>query len=280
MNPLLSSCPMNAPRLLYCVALVPVLLAGCGKPSATPHASQPAASVTSPTTEETSQSPLEEPPIVAWEKVESLPKEIAVFDHVFWEPGDTDSLRRLIREEKIAANRSVLEIGTGSGIVALCCLQAGARDVVASDINPWAIRNVTYNAKLLKVADRLSVRQVAQNRSNAWSVIGDDERFDLIISNPPWEPGKPTKVEDFAFYDPDFRLMKSIVDGMDDHLHEGGRVLLAYGCVSAIRHLQSLADERDIQTIVHDDRNLDELPELFLPGMLIELQLKVEEENQ
>ncbi|MEO1983789.1 MAG: 50S ribosomal protein L11 methyltransferase, partial [Fuerstiella sp.] len=138
------------------------------------------------------------PSILAWERVESLPNQIAVFDHVFWEPDDTRSLRELLRTTDLVHNKSVLEIGTGSGIVSLCCLQAGANRIVATDINPWAVRNAAYNAEVLKVSDRMEVRMVAQERPQAWSVIGREERFDVILSNPPWELGSTTRVEDFA----------------------------------------------------------------------------------
>ncbi|MDG1897862.1 MAG: 50S ribosomal protein L11 methyltransferase [Fuerstiella sp.] len=86
------------------------------------------------------------PSILAWERVEALPEQIAVFDHVFWEPDDTRSQRELLRSTDLVHGKSVLEIGTGSGIVSLCCSQAGASRIVATDINPWAVRNAVYNA--------------------------------------------------------------------------------------------------------------------------------------
>lgn len=211
--------------------------------------------------------------ILDWYEVPGLPQKIALFNHVFWEPDDTLSLRKLIRETPLVQDRSVLEIGTGTGIVALCSAQAGASHVVATDINPWAIRNCAFNANELNLSDRIQQRQVSQKTPDAWSVVGAEERFDVIVSNPPWELGKPTKVEDFAFYDPDFQLMKSFVEGVADHLNPEGRVFLAYGAVTAIRRLKELVNEHGMTCTVHDDRKLSELPENFLPGMLIEIHL-------
>ena len=213
------------------------------------------------------------PSIISWESVESLPEPIAVFDHVFWEPDDTKSLRESLRTTDLVQNKSVLEIGTGSGIVSLCCLQAGASKIVATDVNPWAVRNAAYNAEVLKFTDRMDVRLVAQNKPQAWSVIGREERFDIILSNPPWELGHTTRVEDFALYDPDFRLMKSFVDGLPEHLTPGGRAFLAYGCVTAIRQLQTLLKKNNLPFRVLDERSLEDLSETFLPGMLIEIRL-------
>lgn len=208
-----------------------------------------------------------------WERIEPLPKQVAVFDHVFWEPRDTVSLRRRIRETDLVKGRSVLEIGTGSGIVALCCLQAEAACVVATDVNPWAVRNAVFNGENMQFADRLDVRLVSQNRSAAWTAIRPEEKFDVLVSNPPWELGKPTHIEQFGDFDPGFRLMESIMDGLPDHLNPGGRVFLTYGCVSAIRHLLERTTARGHKYTIHDDRTLDQLPEVFLPGMLIEIHL-------
>lgn len=212
--------------------------------------------------------------IQSWESVPELPKQIAIVEHVFWEPDDTTSLRKLIANSNLVEDRQVLEIGTGSGLISLCCLQAGANQVVATDINPWAVKNALYNAEQLGLDDRLSVRLVSQKTPDAWSVIADQEKFDVIVSNPPWEPGKPVRVEDFAFYDPDWQLMQSLVKHLPQHLNPKGRVFLAYGCVTAIKELQKLTMLHGHTYTIHDDRKLDDLPDVFLPGMLLEIHVQ------
>ncbi|MEZ6061056.1 MAG: 50S ribosomal protein L11 methyltransferase [Planctomycetaceae bacterium] len=213
------------------------------------------------------------PPVVRWETVDELPRELAIFRHVFWEPDDTRSLRQLIRATDMVKGKRVLEIGTGSGLISLCCLQAGAAHVLATDINPFAMKNSAFNAELLGFTERFEVRLVPQRSPDAWSVIREQERFDLIISNPPWENDKPVTLAEFALYDPEFQLMKSLLDGLPDRLNPGGRALLAYGCVTAIRRLQELAAERNLALRILDDRLLDQLDEVFLPGMLLEITL-------
>lgn len=252
-----------------------ILCVGCGRtdgvadpaPPITAAIIQPIPPIVLPAAEPTTQTP----EAMDWQSVEGLPQKLALFDHVFWEPDDTGSLRRILRSSDVVRGKSVLEIGTGTGIVALCCAQAGASHVVATDINPWAIRNCVFNAKELKFETVIEPRQVPLKTPDAWSVIGDEERFDVIVSNPPWELGKPTRVEDFAFYDPDFQLMKSLVTGLPGHLKPNGRVFLAYGCVTAIRQLQTLITAEGMTYTVLDDRDLDTLAENFLPGMLIEV---------
>lgn len=220
------------------------------------------------------------PGIVRWAVVPPLKQEVAIMQTVFWEPADTESLRHKIFSTPQLAGSRVLEIGTGSGLVSLCCLQAGADHVVATDVNPNAIQNVQYNTiEACGNVDRLDARLVPRRSPGAWTVIKPDERFDFIISNPPWEDSKPKNVEDFALYDPEFLLLDSIVAGARQRLLPGGRMWLAYGCVTAIRRIEMLARQENLQYLQLDDRSLDELPEVFLPGMLIEITVPADTEK-
>jgi len=211
--------------------------------------------------------------IVRWVAIEDLTEELAIEKSVFWEPLDSESLRKLIRDEPpLVTQKSVFEIGTGSGLIALCCSRAGARQVVASDINPNAIHCAKDNAR--RMGELIDFRLVSSDNSadtSAFSVDRPNERFDLIISNPPWEDGQPGDWSDYALYDPNFQLLRSILEGCRDHLHPGGRVLLAYGCVDAIHATMALAEEFDLQALVLDERDPESMPAVFLPGMLIGL---------
>ncbi|MEB3196158.1 MAG: 50S ribosomal protein L11 methyltransferase [Candidatus Sericytochromatia bacterium] len=52
---------------------------------------------------------------------------------------------------------AVLDVGTGSGILAIAALLLGARQVVACDIDPVAVQATRENAERNQVADRLEV---------------------------------------------------------------------------------------------------------------------------
>ena len=210
--------------------------------------------------------------IVRWVSVPELPRDLVILDSVFWEPADTDSLRQRIFRSNFVRNAQVLEVGTGSGLLSLCCLTAGAGRVVATDLNPAAVDNIRENARLLGGLERLDARLVPRRDPSAWSVIGVDETFDLIISNPPWEDQRPESVEEFALYDPGFQLLRSLLGGAKRHLRPGGRMWLAYGCRTAIQTVRRLAGELGLACTLLDARRLEDLPELFLPGMLIEIR--------
>ena len=213
--------------------------------------------------------------IEEWRWVDDFPHRLAQFKTVFWDPRDTESMRRLIRESPIVQGKTVLEIGTGSGLVSLCCLKAGAARAVATDVNSAAVANATYNAGILGVADRLETRLSPLDHREAYSTIAESERFDLIISNPPWENQTPGPINEYALYDKDFVLLRSILSGLDQHLKPGGKAFLAYGCVDAIETLQRVAEQYDLSIRTLDSRSLESLPEVFLPGMLFEVSPNV-----
>ena len=56
----------------------------------------------------------------------------------------------------------------------------------------------------------------------------------------------------------------------------GGRCLLAYGHVPAIRRLKDECERRSLDFTVRDDRDLDTLDDNFLPGMLLEIRLPLD----
>ena len=207
-------------------------------------------------------------------QIEDFDKDIVQFATVFWEAEDSVSLRKLIRETNLVRGKRVLEIGTGTGLISLCCLQAGARTVIATDINPQAVANARFNWFQLEIpqtTENFDVRLVDADNSGAFTVIASDEQFDVIISNPPWEDGEVQKVEDYAFIDTHFELLESILSGLDQHLTPNGEAYLAYGCVAAIREIYRRAERHGLQVEKLDERELDNLENLFLPGMLLKI---------
>lgn len=66
------------------------------------------------------------------------------------------ALSRLYTETRPAR---VLDLGTGSGILAIAAAKLGARKVVALDMNPIAISTAAANCRRNGVADRISLKQ-------------------------------------------------------------------------------------------------------------------------
>ncbi len=81
----------------------------------------------------------------------------------------------------VSAARRVLDIGTGTGLIALMIAQrcADAR-ITAIDIDSDAVGQARENVSASPWADRIVVEQHDLN------LYGTDGRFDLIVSNPPY----------------------------------------------------------------------------------------------
>lgn len=78
------------------------------------------------------------------------------------------------------APHRILDLGAGSGAIILALLKDRPNATgVAIDISERALDVVRKNAAKLGVADRLEIRQ------NDWAT-DLDERFDLVVSNPPY----------------------------------------------------------------------------------------------
>jgi len=90
----------------------------------------------------------------------------------------------LIEAINVAKDDTVLEIGTGCGLIALECARHGA-NVICTDINPYAIdiakQNYFKNKYLIKGS--FEVRN-----GDLFSAVKKDEVFDIIIFNPPYLP--------------------------------------------------------------------------------------------
>ncbi len=89
------------------------------------------------------------------------------------------------------AGKKLLELGAGSGLIALWCARAGAR-VTASDINPAAVKGLAENA----VANNLQVQVLHSDLFDDFA----PGPFDVICINPPFYPKKPQNDQEMAFF--------------------------------------------------------------------------------
>lgn len=99
---------------------------------------------------------------------------------------------------------SLLEVGCGTGVIAVCAALAGADLVTALDINEQAVRNTEMNALRHGVTDRLTAVH-----SDLFDALGPDERYDTVYWHSNFVLAPPTyrheTVHEQAYVDPGYR---------------------------------------------------------------------------
>lgn len=146
---------------------------------------------------------------------------------------DTETLVvELLESLKGLSEPRVLEIGTGSGCIAIAtAVRTPTASVVAVDISPDALAIATQNAAKHKCETRIDFRQ-----GDLFAAVREGETFHAIASNPPyvpqvdWETLDPgCKYEPRIALDggPDgMEILRRIVDQTSSFLEPGGRLLL------------------------------------------------------
>lgn len=126
-------------------------------------------------------------------------------------------LARTLEIRLLPVSARVFDLGTGSGLGAIFAARQGAH-VIASDINPGAVRCAQLNALANHLEDRIEIR------------LGDlfepvrAERFDVILFNPPYFRGQPRDFADRAWRSPD--TFDRFLIELPDHLTEQGYALV------------------------------------------------------
>jgi len=114
----------------------------------------------------------------------------------------------------------VLDLGTGSGFLAILAAKLGAKKVVATDISSRVLRVARKNA-LLNNVEKIEFRF-----GNLYQPV-EDECFDLIICNPPMTPSR-MPVPRFTWGGIDGRaVLDKVIEGAPKHLKKNGRLIIS-----------------------------------------------------
>jgi release factor glutamine methyltransferase len=147
---------------------------------------------------------------------------------------DTETIIELTLELIGAEPKRIIDLGTGSGAIAVTLLAERQNwSGIAVDVSADALEIAKANTNSLGVAERLAFRNVA------W-FDGIAEKFDLIVSNPPYIPHR--EVFELSLevqnYDPHIALdggddgleaYRAIAAGAPDHLNMNGLLVFEIG---------------------------------------------------
>lgn len=135
----------------------------------------------------------------------------------------------LIKENDL---QDILDIGTGSGCIACTIANQTNATVLGVDISSDALRIALDNVTRLGINNKAVFR-----KSNLFEKIREEEKFDMIVSNPPYIP-IGTKLEPEVMHEPKVALFadedglalyRKIVMEAPKHLKDGGWLIFELG---------------------------------------------------
>lgn len=159
----------------------------------------------------------------------------------------SDLFGRALLEEVQSTDR-VLDMGTGSGVNAILAASE-ATDVVAVDINPFAVNCAKQNAQRNGVAGRVRIFE-----SDVFSDV--DGKFDLIIFDPPFRWFAPRDIREVATADENYRALRTFFRQVRQYLNPEGRILLFFETSGDSDYLHQLIEKTRLEAERLGERHL------------------------
>jgi len=179
---------------------------------------------------------------------------IDVYEYVFPPSSPfSESTHTVYEQFGDLSGKKVLDMGTGTGILAIQAALAGAESVDAIDICGKSIECAIHNVKINGLENKVKVYW-----SNLFRMVPREKKYDLIISNPPIldldpdenitdEKGIPL-CDDSRFVsliDPGFRYHKELFREVPKYLNPNGRIVLCHADLQedGFEKLEKIASE-------------------------------------
>ncbi len=153
-------------------------------------------------------------------------------------------------------DKKVLELGAGSGMVALNCARKGAQ-TLASDINPNALACIDESKRI----NNLTVETIESDLFDKIPL----QTFDYIIINPPYYQGTPKNDLEKAFYaGRDYDYFINLFSALADYINELSRVLMILSSNSNLEYIKKIAEESQfLFTTIHTEKKSTEINYIY-----------------
>jgi release factor glutamine methyltransferase len=171
------------------------------------------------------------------------------FPGVYAPQDDSEFLLDTVLAHGFPSGARVLDIGTGTGRVALGLARAGAGEVTAVDLSRRAVWAARLNSWLRR--GRVQVRH-GDLRNCIRGV------YDVIVSNPPYvpsateSPGRHSRARAWDAGPDGRRLLDSICRIAPDHLAPGGTLWVVHSALSGAQSTVDLLQSAGLQARVVD----------------------------
>ena len=129
----------------------------------------------------------------------------------------------LIMQAPLARAELAMDIGTGTGVIALALAKRGIKKIIATDNNPRAMACASSNIALFSLGKQIEIQQTDLFPADKSGLM---QQADLFVCNPPWIPGKPSSLLETAVFDPEQHMLKGFVKQVGQYLKPGGEAWL------------------------------------------------------
>ena len=159
-------------------------------------------------------------------------RKIVVLPNVFTPvPWEYNLLSRTILKE-VKKTDKVLDMGTGTGIQAILA-SSKSNDVIAVDINPFAVKCAKFNVKLNRLSSRIKVIQ-----SDLFENIKG--KFDVVIFDPPFRWTKARDIWETSCADENYTTMNRFFSQIMNYINPEGRILIHFGTSGDLSYLKEV----------------------------------------
>lgn len=140
---------------------------------------------------------------------------------------------RVLNELGVGHRRRLFEFCAGPGYIGYSLLAAGWCDTLTlSDVDPGGLDTARRTAALNRLEDRVSIFE-----SDVLDDIPADQRWDLVVANPPHFLPDPTEPPSIQRFDPDWNVHRRFYASIGDRMDPGGLVVMVENSIGADRDL-------------------------------------------
>lgn len=144
---------------------------------------------------------------------------------------DSKFLAQAVRDETKRGD-VVLDLGTGTGIQGIFASEKASK-VISVDINPAALECARLNVHHHHLENKMTIFE-----SDLFSKI--NQKFDLIIFNPPFRWFKPRDILERGELDENYSTLNKFFNEVKNYLNENGRILLIFSSSGDLKYLEQL----------------------------------------